>query len=122
MIYTLSGLFTILIYLLTVSIKINTRFLSEQRHFQKPDNNLLLEDRREFVGEIKKWLKSIQREDIINAMICAFREDVKLRFEESIQTDVSTKTGSIKLISFLSNYLPISLFQINPRSSAVALI
>ncbi len=55
--------------------------MSEQRHFQKPDHNLLLEDRREFIGEIKKWLKSIQREDIINAMICAFREDVKLRFE-----------------------------------------
>ena len=72
MIYTLSGLFTILNYLLTVSIIINTTFMSEQRHFQKPDHNLLLEDRREFIGEIKKWLKSIQREDIINAMICAF--------------------------------------------------
>lgn len=55
--------------------------LSEQRHFQKPDIKLLSEDRKEFWGEIKNWLKSIQREDIINAMICAFREDVKLRFE-----------------------------------------
>lgn len=54
--------------------------LDDNLNYKKPTNNLLLEGKKSFWGEIKSWLKSIKREDIIDQMIKAFRDDIYERF------------------------------------------
>lgn len=45
-----------------------------------PDRELLLEDKKEFWGEVAKWLDSIERSDVKEAAIKAFKEDIELRY------------------------------------------
>lgn len=55
--------------------------LGDNQHYQKPDEYLLKEDKNDFWCEVKKWLMSIHRDDVVNAVISAFREDIENRFE-----------------------------------------
>jgi len=44
-----------------------------------PNKELLLEDKKEFWGEVAKWLDSIGRSDVKEAAIIAFKEDIEHR-------------------------------------------
>lgn len=59
--------------------------LNSNMNYEKPNAVLLLNGKKTFWGEVKNWLKSIKRDDIINQMILAFREDVKIRFDDKYE-------------------------------------
>jgi len=54
--------------------------LAPERSYPGPGRELLLEDKREFWGEVAAWLESVERSDIRDAAVFAFREDLDLRF------------------------------------------
>jgi len=56
--------------------------LDGNRKYPVPNRMLLLEDKREFWGEISCWLKAIERTDVKDAAERAFKEDLHIRFPE----------------------------------------
>lgn len=54
--------------------------LAANRSYPIPGRSLLREDKREFWGEVAAWLDSIERSDVKDAAIFAFKEDLGLRF------------------------------------------
>jgi hypothetical protein len=51
----------------------------------KPNEELLLEDKKEFWGEISDWLTSIDRSDVKDLAEGAFKEDLRIRFNPALK-------------------------------------
>ena len=58
---------------------------SRDWQYQRPSNELLLEDKREFWGEVAAWLREVHRPDILQAAEADFREDMQRRFPEDLR-------------------------------------
>ncbi len=57
--------------------------LSQNANYQTPNNELLEEDRRDFWCNVKDWLKGIHRDDVIDAALSAFQDDINTRFNHN---------------------------------------
>lgn len=57
-------------------------FLLRNRGCKLPDSTLLLEDKKEFWGEVADWLDYRGKSDVKLAALTAFKEDLKIRFPE----------------------------------------
>ena len=56
----------------------------EDWQYQRPSRELLLEDKKDFWGEIAGWLRHLERQDILQAAEADFKEDLQRRFPETL--------------------------------------
>jgi len=58
--------------------------------YERPSTELLLEDKKEFWGEIVGWLRQLGRHDMLQAAEADFKEDLQRRFPEALTFLFST--------------------------------
>jgi len=59
-------------------------FIQENREYRTPDSELLLALKGTFWGEVASWLESIERSDVRDAAVAAFKEDLRSQFRQEL--------------------------------------